>query len=525
MNGTSFNRRMFAGAAAGAVLAIAASADFVASATVTPADSTITQAGNWSWDISDALSNQFIPTLDNRVLGQWSGDASFSGSLVSTYHGSIGWDASLTFRGVNYTNVYAELGFVAETNLEARPFEVFGFIPFTGTVSWSAEGERIHGPLGEWSVASNWSNDLEGQVDRGAILDGISTPAVFRMEPSQYVSVDDTKYIDAYSYLTASLVLSEDSLKTQLFVGDAVWREEINIEMVPQLSNALGMSIDNRAFTLMVANKTIHASANWSSDNSLELIGSELFSGFGDWQHGAIVNIAAQQTSQISMDLGKFSMTFGAESFRIVSPTVDLGIQVTFTIEPQLTHRPQETWFANQQQLFIDNSLIKISYTLKGSGEWASNAQYSVDDRRVRHNYTYQGVVNADASVAWSIDPRKTRHNYTYQGVANWAPDFGFTNSESATYIYHLWQGEGDWSVDSQVDLTPWRTVQAAPSDWNVLGGNLFMAAVLKTFIDGEFQYAPAKRQFTIAPDDRSLIVAADKRRFDVTGRAPSFSV
>ena len=51
------------------------------------------------------------------------------------------------------------------------------------------------------------------------------------------------------------------------------------------------------------------------------------------------------------------------------------------------------------------------------------------------------------------------------------------------------------------------------------------MGAVVKTFIDGQFVYAPQKRQLVVLADDRGLVVPKDDRRFDVTGRSNTFTV
>jgi hypothetical protein len=528
MNGTSFNRRMFAGAATGAALVISASINFAATATVNEAAPNIVKSTGAQWvsvssDFSGSSHLIHVP-----VQTTWTVSSNLSGSALSAYGAAGDWKVTSDYRQASLGELTGSIGFETASDFVAIAGDKFGFINFVGELNGSFAAEKAQTTKASWANTSSWSNSINSVVNRGAVFKDINSPATLRLESDQYVAADDTVYKNGYSYLTASLGWLDDPTKATLFVGDAVWREEIQIEIVPRLFQAIDMSITTGStFQFGLANKTIHSEAAWSqSGSSFSAVSTHTQQGASsDWTSLSILNKAALLTHQGTLDFGKFEALLSAAGYRTLRTKVDMGVFIEWRLRPLLTHRPQENWFANQQQLFVDNDLLKISYTRRGVGDWASNAQLVIDDSKVRQNYTYKGAINANAEATWRIDSKKTRHNYTYQGVGIWGATSALTANDDYINIWHLWQGEGDWAQTTQFEAVPQRTLSVVPTEWQIRGFRFFFPRVIKTFIDGQFVYASERRQLTVPADDRGLVVPKDDRRFDVTGRSNTFTI
>ena len=477
MNGTSFNRRMFAGAATGAALAISASINFSAAATVTEAAPNIVKSIDAQWASTNAVFS-FSAYVTYQPTVTWSLDSSFSGSSVYVYRAIGDWSVEGSLRQVPLGKRYGQIGFETSSDLVAIAGDKFGFIPFTGTAGVTLDGRIVQQTNASWITDFSWANTILPLVNRGAIFENISSPAALRLEADQYVAADNTVYRDAFSFLTTSLGWLDDPTKATLFVGDAVWREEIQIEIVPQLGQALSMAVENSAaLKIGVPLRTMFSEANWAQNGSdFTAVGTlTQLAPQSDWGTLSILNSAGVLRHQSAVDFGFFEVELAATGLTTGRTTADFGIFVNWNLMPTLTHRPQENWFGNQNQWFVDDTKIKRNYLYQGTGVWSSEAALIVDDN-------------------------------------------GFV-------IDVLWQGEGDWEQTAQLEAKSLRTLGILPTDWSVLGSNFFMGAVIKTFIDGQFVYAPERRQLTVPADDRGLVVPRDDRRFDVTGRSNTFTV
>ena len=477
MNGTSFNRRMFAGAATGAALAISASINFAAAATVTEAVPNIVKSVKAQWASTPAAFGGTADKTD-ALNGNWSGNATFLASSVTSYGAKADWSIEGSLRQVPLGKLSGQIGFEISSDLSATVGDKFGFIPFTGTASATLDGTKVQQTKASWVSDSSWANTILPLVNRGAIFENISSPAALRLEADQYVAADDTVYKNGYSFLTASFGWLDDPTKATLFVGDAVWREEIQIEIVPQLGQALSMAVESSAaLEIGVPLRTMFSEANWAQNGSdFTAVGTlTQLAPQSDWGTLSILNSASVLRHQSAVDFGLFDVELAAASLMTRRTTADFGIFVNWNLMPTLTHRPQENWFGNQNQWFVDNTKIKRNYLYQGTGGWSSEATLIVD--------------------------------------------------ENGPVINVLWQGEGDWEQTAQLEGNPTRILSIVPTEWQILGSNLFMGAVIKTFIDGQFVYAPERRQLIVLADYRGLVVPKDDRRFDVTGRSNTFTV
>ena len=474
MNGAPLNRRMLNGTALGAVFAVTASIGFSAAATVTTAVPTHQQAG---WVSASAqVASQFTPLLNHGAVGDWASATSLGGAPISIYNGTIDWTGELEFQGVVLSLVYANLNFEGIGELEAVPFEKFGTIPFTATGSWSAEGERVHGPLATWVGSASWSMQ-EGLANRGVTADWSSTDLGTNFEPTLFDSSEGTIYQAAFIPMVSNLDWEEDPTKVQLFVGDAVWQEQISVEMVPTLINALVMDVNNSASLGMVPWRTTGTSLTFSAvSTDLLANASELFFAEpAEWANLSTVNIAG-----IVIHNGQWQHV-ATTNLAPLSPWQEMKANADFSnfsdwiVQPTLQMNLFEQWFANTNGFFVDNNKVRISYTREAEGTWSGSAAVSVDDTLLRLTIQYQG--------------------------------------------------EGTWAVtSSSPDWVAGRVVFST-ADWNGLGSQLAIAAVLKTFLEGQFVYAPDRRTLIVAVDNRGLIVPEDRRAFDVLKRTNTFSI
>jgi hypothetical protein len=477
MNGTSFNRRMFAGAATGAALAISASINFAAAATVTEAVPNIVKSVKAQWASPTAAFGGTADKTD-ALNGNWSGNATFSASSVTSYGAKADWSVNSFLRQAPLGELVGELEFQSSSDLVAIPGDKFGFISPVSTTDFALDGKIVKQTVAGWVTNSSWANTIPSLINRGAIFEDISSPAALRLEADQYVATDNTVYRDAYSFLTASLSWAEDPTKATLFVGDAVWREEIQIEIVPQLGQALSMAIEgSAALEIDEPLKTSFSEANWAqSGSNFTAVGAlTQLAPQSDWGTLSILNSAALLRHKGVVAFGLFDVELAATGLTTRRTTADFGMFVNWQLVPTLTHRPQENWFGNQNQWFVDDTKIERNYLYQGTGVWSSEAELVIDDEYIN--------------------------------------------------IWHLWQGEGDWAQTTQFESNPTRTLGVIPTEWQIRGFRFFFPRVIKTFIDGQFVYAPERRQLTVPADDRGLVVPRDDRRFDVTGRSNTFTV
>jgi len=476
MNGTLFNRRLFAGVA-GAALAIAANASFVADASVITANATQTHRPEAAWAASIAPTiwdGEYVQTLG----GSWTINAELVGQAHKIAAGRGNLLAESSWFGYSYTEVSAEADFQPTLTVEFLPYDEFGSLEFAGSGTVEFEAAKVQLLNADWALETDW-NVLATSAERVVEGEWTATTGQWLFEPTLQPSGGISVIEQGYSFWTNESGFETAQDKTITFVGDAVWRQEITFGGTAQLTQKLEGTFSGAAYTYLPSNVTKFVEGEWLvGSSSLEGEGSYIYTIPEDdteWASGTSWGfLQARQIHNIQsfeldaggvLDVELLAIRLARVDF---APFIDLQMQATHT------HRLFEQLFADGNVFFADPAKVEIFKTRFVSGNFPGTAEFVSNDVR--------------------------------------------------TKIATLHLAESSWAITSVfkgVGSIP----KSGSADWTGLGGSLSAPAVLKTSIDGEYVPAPTRRQLWIPEDDRRFFLTNDGRVFYIYERSADYEV
>lgn len=513
MNGT-FNSRMFAGAA-GAALVFVASTGFAATATITPTPIQITAA---STSYVGTATQSVIPLLSHGAVGTWQPDPDWFAKPI-TNRGAVGnWTAETQLVSIVYSVVDGDAEFNIYASFSAIAASKIADADFVSTTSLVIDCNRIQQPTSSWSGSGAWDAPIS-VVTRYFTGSWNAGNSFFNFEPTQYVLLDTTTYHTGVTYWDGKGDWDVDTLKTAIFVGDAVWQEATQVDFVPTL---IQKSVDEwlpTADNYFYASKTIHESCDYAAEGSIYAFANKTqYSEPSTWINASFINISAVRIQNVALSFGSVTNDWAASAYGRFSGQTVFDPLINLTVTGTHTHKPQTGFFSNTNSIFVDPAQVKINYTLRAEGTWVPAASWEIDPALTRHNYTYQGIVNFVGNAAASVDDAKLRYSFFYKVDADWENNSSISENTTKTFFYFFHKANAEWTADAVV--TPslqlvTRTRLAESLEWFGAASQLSVASQLSAFGPyGNFLFAPDRRKITVTYEERGLRIPYDERQF-----------